>query len=494
MLTKTRTGRITTILFWGWVFLGFFILYTRIAPITVFNMDDWRYISYRRSSPLPTPGNNPIRVLPEILMPLTAQISMLVIYPFFHDAPGSVELGMAIVISLFATIYVYSFFRMMRRKTTLSPNYCYVLSLLFILLHFLVFRTGYEGNDFLLNGYYDATTFFFYLVPALLNASLVMYCISTGGFREAFRENRRYLFIISLYFAVFSNLHQKIILAAYVFVDMVFQFADSKKVKRITIHACFLLAWLCSLGFEMTGGRASSVGIRTVADFWPSLLSCGKTLLKRIRSVNSTFIFLFVLAVALTLAAWLLSGKGRDKFSFEMGKERLFPVKLLLMFGLTIIYLVLLCSVSIGTYIKRGDVLLSALFFIFVFICFSFVWLFQSKTKLKTIFPLIFLICAFYIPTSGLTLKSSINNNISHLTAKAITQDIVTRIIQADQNNENELVIKIPIFKKSDNWPLSQNGGTISEFLCKYHVISKRIGVQFEPDNNENVKYGLQEY
>lgn len=137
-------------------------------------------------------GWNPIRVLPEMLMPFTAQISMLTIYPFFYDVPGSVEHGMAIIISLFATIYVYSFFRMMKRKTTLSPHYCYALTLLFVMLHFLVFKTGHEGNDFLLNGYNDATTYFFYLVPALLNASLVMYCVSTGGFREVFGEKRRY--------------------------------------------------------------------------------------------------------------------------------------------------------------------------------------------------------------------------------------------------------------------------------------------------------------
>lgn len=244
----------------------------------------------------------------------------------------------------------------------------------------------------------------------------------------------------------------------------------------------------------MTGGRASDVGIKTAADFWPSLLSCGKTLLKRIRSANSLFIILFILAIVFTLAEWFLSRKGRGRHSFEMGKERLFLVKLILMSGLTIIYLVLLCSVSRGDYIRRGDVLLSALFFLFVSICFSFAWLLQSKTKLKTILPLLFLICAFSIPTSGLTLKSSITNNIPYLTAKSITQDIVAKIIEADQNHETELVVMIPKFKRSDNWPLSLKGGTISEFLCKYHIISKRINVQFNPDNNENIKYGLPEY
>lgn len=485
-----RTQKAITVCFFGCVFLFFYILYTRITPLVIFDMDDWYFLVYRRSLPFPTPGgSNPIRVLPEYLMPLTAELSTLTIFPFTYEFLGSIEQGMAIVISALVTVYAYAFYRMTRKKIQVTAFSGMALTVFFLLLHFLVFRTLKHHNDFLLNGHNDTTTFFFYLVPAVWNAALVMVFMTDGFFRPGFGVKKTALLIPAVYLAVFSNLHQSIILAAYVLTEAVFHFIQNKKIKPVIPHLVFLTVWLVSLGMETTGGRAGTIGINSAEAFFSNLQSCLGLFIERITNVNTVFVIILGLAITVSVTTWILSKRKKEAYPAETQYGGL---KTAAIIALVLIFLFLLCSASAPSYIQRGDVLLSALFFLFVFICNTLARLSKEKKAVRTAIPILLLICFLMIPTAGDTLKKSISSDVPYQTAKTISQDIVDQITEADEEHKAKITIAVPRFGSDDNWPLTQNGTRISEVLYKYHLITRKVKATLEPNSDLNPQYGLE--
>ena len=66
-------------------FIFFFVWYTQIHPISLFDGDDWRYVSDSRSA-VPIWGAwNPSRIFPEIFMPLCSGAAAYVVYPLLGN-------------------------------------------------------------------------------------------------------------------------------------------------------------------------------------------------------------------------------------------------------------------------------------------------------------------------------------------------------------------------------------------------------------------------
>ena len=117
------------------IFLSSLIFYTCLSPLVIYDMDDWLYIFYTRN-PWPQWGGwNPIRILPELLMPFTARLSTWLIYPVTGKFMYSIELGMTIVMSLVLTVYARSFFRLMRK--IISTRRAILLTGMFLVMHLL---------------------------------------------------------------------------------------------------------------------------------------------------------------------------------------------------------------------------------------------------------------------------------------------------------------------------------------------------------------------
>lgn len=103
---KHKTGLrffIFTMIIIGVSLLCFFI---KIHPLYIYDTDDWTYISYSRPAWPTVKQWNPTKILPEILMPLSAELGVRFIYPFTGDYIGSMAVTFGIVLVVFIMGYL----------------------------------------------------------------------------------------------------------------------------------------------------------------------------------------------------------------------------------------------------------------------------------------------------------------------------------------------------------------------------------------------------
>ena len=255
----------------------------------------------------------------------------------------------------------------------------------------------------------------------------------------------------------------------------------------------FLVLWVISLMFENSGGRAASVRYKDGSDLLVRGKQCLRLLWERVSDTNVVFIILvgilIIAAILLCISIFRKSGNKKVLWFFRQwnGMEMFCSA----LIALTYVFLV--CSASLQGYIKRGDVLLSSLFFLFMFMIEIIAILLNRIRLSRIILPAILVVCLIQIPTSGKTLKSSINRNIPYQTAKAISQDIVNAYVEADRNHENDISIQVPQFPEN-NWPLSNHGSMISKVLFKYGIITRIIKADLVPSPEKNKEYNLPKY
>lgn len=475
------------------VFLFNLVFFTRVVPLVIYNMDDWMYL-YPGSRKLPLPewgAWNPSRILPEFLMPLTAQLSVNLIFPLTGAFIRSIELGMSLVVSAFVTLYCWMFYRMIVKKTSCKLGL--LLTVLFLILHFLVFRTQAEGNDYLLAGYYDTTTFFFYLIPALWNASLVMYFISDDYFRTRKEKSLivRALILLAVYLGIFSNLFQSVILAVYTGIELLLKSGKKRSfmnwLRQSSFHLSILLLWLVSLVFEFFGGRSQQVGAGSFGALKGQICSSGITLLDRLSDVNGVFVVLLILSVLI----WLVTIFSRKTPVCEKKEHRIRGSVFLLCAVLTLVYEWILCSASFPGYIMRGDVLICCFFFLFLFMLAQIRTLTCKKAVFCRYLPLVVFLCFFCTLTPGRTWMIRTNNRLDPAVAREITEEIVSTVVEANGAGENAVDVSVPVFS-GDNWPIALYGsGRISDVLYKYGQITKRMEVTFVQDPEMNRRFGL---
>ena len=159
------------------VFVFMLIFFIFIHPIVIFDTDDWLYI-YRARVPYPTTAEwNPCRVLPGVLMPLCGYFSAFVIYPITHDYIFSQTIGMSLTVSAFIALYIFTFIIAVKRRLNLSAARSVFVGLIFFILHFQIFRSQNTNNDYMFSAS-NATCYFFYIIPSLLNCTLILWLFS----------------------------------------------------------------------------------------------------------------------------------------------------------------------------------------------------------------------------------------------------------------------------------------------------------------------------
>ena len=130
------------LLIFGFLFLWF----SRVHPLIPFDGDDWTYLSYVRMA-TPIWGDwNPAKVFPEVLYPFFSTIAAFALAPLTGDYIGAQTLMHAVVVSAAITGYLWCFAHLMRRVFSCSHVTAGVFTVLFLTLHFLVFRTADENN------------------------------------------------------------------------------------------------------------------------------------------------------------------------------------------------------------------------------------------------------------------------------------------------------------------------------------------------------------
>ena len=253
------------------VFLTLYIFFTIVDPLVVFDGDDWCYIAQFRN-PLPLWHNwNPARVFPETIMPIMGYIGAYVVYPLTGKYLSSVAIVFSFFVAIFTTGLYYVLSQCIRKQFKLSILESYSIGLLLIALYFLFFKSQHSDNQFMLEAN-NLICYYYYTVPSLLNSIIVlilMYHVSNSDFYRRYSYVKQGFLFLAIYFAIFSNVFQSIIVAVYCGWILLQQLWVSRSFSRQTIikicrehslHTGILIFWAVQILFEMNGGRAKAIG------------------------------------------------------------------------------------------------------------------------------------------------------------------------------------------------------------------------------------------
>ena len=493
-----KKERIGEALWYLAVFIFFCVWFSKIHPLIVYDADDWTYIAYVRKA-TPIWGEwNPAKVFPEVLMPFFSNIILYTLVPLTGDYINGFTLGHALVVSGFITAYTWCLVTLLRSSFSLPRLTGILAGTLFLIFHFLVFRTQEAENAYLfrcvdLNCYYN------YLLPALLNACVLMYVMDQKRF-DTFRAEAQPasigLFYVAVYFAIFSNLVTSGILAAYAgsrlllaLLKNIKQFRLKHYVKENSPWLVILAMWFVSAIFELSGGRASSGSatfslraIRKSAYFLKDVLY----------SCNRNFWLCVFIILILAAASFLLT---RQKTHDE--KTMLSHLTSLLVAGAALtVYMLLLCAMIWTGNVYRTEYQFPLFFYGFLMVFLGLGYLLKKQPKLTILLPLVLVFLLSDINTTGKTFQDSHMSEFSAATCADISRDIIRQYREADATGVEKATIFVPMHvanpEKKDNWPhslvLMPRIGTA---LYEQGILSRPIPADFVADPAVNERFDI---
>ena len=499
--------RIAKTVYFAAAFCILFVFFVQIHPLVVYDTDDWTYISRTRHA-FPIWGAwNPTRVMPEVLMPLCGSIAAQFVYPLTGDYFRSITLVAGFLVSGSITVYMYMFSKVLEKKGGLSISRVLLLVTMIFILHFLVLRHGAEGNKHLFYAK-NLTCYFYYVIPNVLNSSLVMYLMLDDALANGWDKLRggvysrhavRYgLLVAAIYFALVSNLYASAILASYIgsqlLLELIRAIHSKVRVKVFLqqnfLRFIFLLCWCAVQFFEMNGGRASQAG-GAGQSFFQLLRQTLNELWQARTDLNQGAVLLMVLIVLAAAGIFLYR---RRHSAGAVRSDGLRTVSLLgLQMGGLAAYLFLVTSVVQGSSVTRPDVLFGVFFCGLLIVSLCAGYLLKRLPALTLAMPLLLCVMFFEINTPGRTFQESTTGYVHPDICVAISEDVLEQLKQADEANMTQMVLYVPKYDSSDNWPYAYYAkNRISKTLYEHGIIRREIQiVQVRPSLAKNEKFSV---
>lgn len=454
-------------IFFGLVFLFFFVFYSKIHPVIVHTPDDWSYIGFIRK-PYPIWRDwNPGRVFPETFMGFCGHFAAHVIAPLTGDYIYSFTLVTAFVLALFICFYTYAFCLMIHKHFGLAGARLLFMGFVFLALHFLVSKSPAGNSRFMLKAD-DLTCHYFYLIP---------YCLSMGlGFLfvsyplEKLFSEKRYLpaglLLLAFYLAIFSNMLSNIAMLALVFSRFVHELLQSRKSKaklqtqKLGLYAYIFILAIGNLVYEAFGDRAKSLPFT----FPDALLKTLNDLRIVFAEMNRPFILLLLVLVLLALILYKIN---KEK---SAGLSALVPLFFASLVLCSLYQFLLLARLGGNKALQSENIVL---FFIYPALLFSLAlsYLLAKFPKLLSAVPLLsFLLFFSTISGLGHSYKS-----YPYVEGRlALNRQYIASIVQADREGLDTITLPVDALLKHD----PDIGWRIARSLHAHHLISRPITVE----------------
>lgn len=479
-------------IFLGIVFVFTYIFFTRIHKLVIFDADDWTYISEPRKF-IPVWGAwNPIKLFPETLMSLCGSVATYLINPFINNYVKSITITTSFVVSSSVTLYIYTFLTLIKNKYKHSLNTTICISLLFYLFHFLLFIVEEADNQYLFWAH-NVNCYYNYLIPNLLNFSLIFYLLSHEfDYSIKFPKNFKYgVLLLLIYITIFSNMYCNIILGVFAGTEIIIHFVKEKKkikiidfIKKYFILFIILLLWIISVIFESSGGRAASF---SNGSFIKNLFQCLKNIWIMIRyGMNRNILCLLIIVfVSFIIIIFKNKKKREDKSIYNK-----FIIYILIVF----IYFMLLSAKVKPEYVLRAEDMFPLYVFslTFIFICLSY--LIKKYPKITIVFPIFICFYALQLNANLNSFREGNTSNINPNICEKISSDLLNQVKAADENGLHEVELHVPEFysETNDNWPLATYlGERMSRTLYTHKIINKKIDINIVIDKEKNIEFQI---
>lgn len=382
-------------------------------------------------------------------------------------------------------------------------NLSLLVELFFFLSFFLLFK---HINQPSYTGFWtvDLTCVFFYLIPGLLNASLVLTMGRTPNFSQTFSQStnaQKGLFLVITYFALLSNTQFNIILAVFCFCNLLamakeanYRIFRSSFLQKCWLQISILVVWLITVLFDLSGQRANQLTVHQ--KIMPSVrvhIMGGQ--IKRVLAYSSKPFLLFALLLVVFAIFVAVKKKNRNFLHFTV-----YTMLSTILAGL---YLLIAYYKAAPSYIGRIDAMWPVVFYCLLIVAFAFAYVINSFSTLKIVAPLVITGMAFIsmnFSCPPILSMPQLDAGISTRTAKEIDQYIIQQVIEADKNGKRVAHIKVPKGSPTDNnWPQAYYmESALSQSLYSDGIINHRIQLVFEPsvhvNNRFNTKIGNQDF
>ena len=520
------------IIFCCLVFAGLFIFFVFYRPVPLFDTDDWTYLNFTRNRNL-LPGKdewNPTRILPENLFPVTGYIGKFLLMPITGDFFTSIMLSCSIMLCIFVFSYIILMIRAVATKFSLTLSDKIILTLFLTVLCFISHLSKGEHYNFLFFGG-NATNVFYYIIPNLFNMILVcLSMIHEDQLRHMFKKDHwicKIIYMIMIYFAIFSNLYTSIVFAAYSAVKTLqYIFIEARdyttdridKLIQSIVYIYALLLWFISMIFEVSGGRATQVSSYTTFDLGASF----KALFTAMFKTNILFQLILICSIITFIIALVDVIRNRSRYlaplmkqlkrtsknpsnrnksdsntatdeSLPLDKDRFtlanYATLMLLCTILTIAFLILLGAKTGTIYFSNPGV--QSDYFSFVILITIMTLALLLKCKHKSIF--VILACTIIMECLIVFSPGSYSYyRYPPEKCKAITDYIIEQYVVADKSNK-KAEVHVPVFPTDDNSPIAitYGNGRIAMTLANYGITNGYIESELIPDQAINDKFGF---
>ncbi len=470
------------------IFCFSFIFFYVIHPLVPYDSDDWGQFAYARNAIPIWHGFNPIKIFPESFMPICADIAGYILYPLCKDIVKSLVIVTALALSIFISVYIYMIYRyviFIGVKSHIAKGICVIV----FLMHFLLFKMN-EDAGFIpyLFGAHNVSCVYHYIIPMLLNMSVVISLIIRDSSKDA--DNCQLFnafFFLYIYISIFSNLYCSIILASYAAIKLLEGLWSKKSFKELTWFLYIELLFAISLVFEYSGGRRNQfISENQRLDFVGSIKSVGVLL--------SRFNKMALIAVVISVVGMIIAIKNKELFK---DKIKMIIELLCVFIASSIAYLVL--QVMTGTtgcwYIAREEVCLGICFYPLLIQLVLVHIIIQRSEKITIIIPLIIYILITNLVCKMNLLMPSTCDCVNEISAYKLAQYSVEQLRLLDDSNCDECVLQIPLHNREDNWPnMYGEADSMVTLLYRYKIISKdmrpmRINATIDVNNEYNIPY-----
>ena len=474
------------------VLAAMLLFFEKAHPLVILDADDWTYISQSRIALPSARFWNPARILPELLMPWAAGLGVL-LFSRLGYIPAITAMN-GLVLSLFITLYIRAFFRLLTDRLHLAPGRAALLALLFLLLHFSLFRTAPSENTHLFWSK-DVTCVYYYVIPGLVNCSLVMFLARTGLHRRFWEKKelgKKSLLLPGAYLAVFSNLFESAILACWCALELLNALLRLGK-KRLALRdfwreqsfsLALVLLWLLSALFESLGGRGAAAPAR----------SFGAALGESFRLAAGFFggIYLLVWLLILGTGALLLAVLRKKPADGQREPLRELLLPLLLLGLLLLLFEILLSARVAPAYVLRSDVMFGVCFALLALTGLALGLLLLRWERLFLLLPLLLLILYSATDTRCRTFLDSNEILAPAELCTELDQALVDQVLEAEARGERSMILHVPDYGEGDNWPHAVYlGGRMAASLYKHGLTRELMQIEILPDPALNEQFGL---
>lgn len=481
--------------YWIALFAVLLLFFTRMHPMTLFDLDDWLYVSEDRA-PIPLWGSwNPAKVLPEILFPFCGKIAAFAVYPIVKDYIWSVAIVCGLVYSACVWGYALAVSKLLEKKIGISGAVSTALATAFLAFHFLIFYQGVSHNDYLF-GAQNVNCVFNYTIPTLLNVWMLIFLELHPEWMRKEEGHGRFaksLFFLSLYFLIFSNLYSSWVLAVWAGVRLIRNIVGRVSVPKgkesgrrgaairqfLSQNATLVLIevlWMVSAIFEYSGGRAKRASEE-------SFLFALKDTVKNLISyfVENIWLGFALVGVLCTIAIVVVLWRQREERGFVL---RLYG-QIISNFVLGLIFLILLCTKVEPGYITRPEVLIGAMFWLFLGMVAALAYVCKHKPVLNYALLVLTLYLSWNVYANDGNFMEFNSEQLSWKAAYEIGTAFIEQYVEAEAAGEQEVEIRVPQSLSENNWPIPAKWiYRVGTTLYRHCVISEPIkGIGVEDDS-----------